>query len=118
MNLFNTKFFTLLLIIISFSAALPAWAVEKKVTKSDQPWVQYYNQTKLNERWIVFVDGSYRWKDWFEHSNQYLVRAAIGYNLTPNLNVAAGCAQSGYYTENKITKYELRPFQEISGSKK
>lgn len=86
---------------------------DKNITRGNQQWVQYYNQTKLAEKWSLLVDGGYRWKDDLIHRSQYLVRASGRYNLNDRLSVAAGFAHLGTYTDIEITSKEFRPYQEI-----
>lgn len=89
-------------------------AQDKHVTKGNQQWIQYYNQTKLSERWSVLVDGGYRWKDDLASRSQYIVRAGAGYRVNPYIGIAAGFAHLGTYTDLDITAVEFRPYQEIS----
>jgi len=39
---------------------------QKNVANGNQQWLQYYNETKLNDRWTLLFDGGYRWKDGFQ----------------------------------------------------
>jgi len=86
---------------------------QKDVLKNNQQWFQYYNQTKLNDHWTLLFDGGYRWNDGFQESSQYIVRAAIGYNLNSDIQISSGIAHLGFYSSDKLDKVELRPFQEI-----
>ena len=87
---------------------------EKIITKSNQIWLQYYNETQLNDKWTLFSDGGYRWKEGFEESTQYIVRAAIGYAIAPDIRTSSGFAHLGFYSSGKISKVEFRPYQEIT----
>ncbi|MBL7472043.1 DUF2490 domain-containing protein [Robertkochia sediminum] len=89
-------------------------AQKREVVYSDQQWFQYYNQTKLNDKWTLLFDAGSRWREGFEESSQYIARAAIGYALRPDIRISSGLAHSGYYIADKIKKVEFRPYQEIA----
>jgi hypothetical protein len=87
---------------------------QKDVVNSNQQWFQYYNQTKLSDKWTLLVDGGFRWKEGFQESSQFIVRAAMGYSLTSNIQISSGLAHLGFYSSDKISKVEFRPYQEIT----
>ena len=91
---------------------------KKKVIKGNQVWLQYYNQTKLNDNWTLVVDGGYRWRDGFQDASQYIVRAGMGYNLKPDIRISAGFAHLGFYGPENINLMEFRPYQEFLYRKK
>ena len=91
-----------------------AYAQDKKVTSGNQQWVQYYNETRLSNKWTLMADGGFRWKDGFETSSQYIVRAGAGYTINPAIRVGAGFAHLGFYASGHINKVEFRPYQELS----
>lgn len=86
---------------------------QKNVVNGNQQWLQYYNQTKLNDKWTLLFDGGYRWKDGFQENSQYIARAAIGYNINTDLRISSGLAHLGFYSSDKIHRVEFRPYQEI-----
>ena len=89
-------------------------AQEKNVTKGNQQWVQYYNQTKFSKKWSLLVDGGYRWKQDLGKHSRYIIRAARAYMISPGIRVAAGFAHLGTYTEIDITVVEFRTYQELT----
>lgn len=86
---------------------------QKNVVNGNQQWFQYYNQTKINDKWTLLFDGGYRWTDGFQESSQYIVRAAIGYNINSDIQISSGLAHLGFYSSDKINIVEFRPFQEM-----
>ena len=88
-------------------------AQDKNVTKGNQQWMHYYNQTKLSDKWSLLIDGGFRWKQGLLKRSQYLIRAAGGYNLFPGIRVAVGLAHLGTYTDLDVTIVEYRPYQEL-----
>ncbi|MFO7880621.1 MAG: DUF2490 domain-containing protein [Bacteroidales bacterium] len=109
LNLLTISFFLFLF------AATPSllFGQQKDVVKSNQQWFQYYNQTKLNNNLTLLYDGSYRWKDRFQKKSQYLIRAAIGYNINSDIQISSGIAHLGFYFSDKLITVEFRPYQEI-----
>lgn len=91
---------------------------QKNVGNGNQQWLQYYNQTKLNDKWTLLFDGGYRLKDGFQESSQYIVRAAIGYNINSDIRISSGLAHLGFYSSDKINKVEFRPYQEMTVNNK
>lgn len=100
-------------VVICFLSGF-VYAMEKNVIKGNQQWVQYYNQTKLSEKWFLLVDGGYRWKQDLGKRSQYIIRAAAGYQIGPGIRVAAGFAHLGTYTDIDIIVVEFRPYQELT----
>jgi hypothetical protein len=86
---------------------------QKNVVNGKQQWFQYYNQTKLNDKWTLLFDAGYRWKDGFQESSQYIVRAGVGYNINANIRISSGLAHLGFYSSDKLNKVEFRPYQEV-----
>ncbi|MBE0650748.1 MAG: DUF2490 domain-containing protein [Bacteroidales bacterium] len=107
---FRFRIVFVILAMIVTSAAVRAQ--EKPSLYSDQQWIQYYEQVKLNNRWTILADAGYRRKDWFANMSQYIVRVATGYQLNKYMRVAAGFANLGFYTSNTLSKLEFRPFEE------
>lgn len=91
---------------------------QKNVGNGNQQWLQYYNQTKLNDKWTLLFDGGYRLKYGFQESSQYIVRAAIGYNINSDIRISSGLAHLGFYSSDKINKVEFRPYQEMTVNNK
>lgn len=85
----------------------------KTVVHENQQWFQYYNETKLNKRWTLLPDASYRRRDLFDEHSQFLVRVGLGYSIKPNLRASAGFTYSGFYSQDTLNRHEYRPHQEL-----
>lgn len=114
MNYYLNKisFYFILFFSIVHSSVLFGQA--KTISTGNQQWFQYYNQAKLGEKWTLLSDFGYRWKDGFDENSQYIIRTAIGYSINPSVRISLGFAHLGFYTANKISKIEFRPYQELA----
>ncbi|NJL75623.1 MAG: DUF2490 domain-containing protein [Saprospiraceae bacterium] len=103
-------FFRYILLIIFgisyFCPILVGQSTKKSVSVSDLQWFQYYNQTKLSEKWILSSDVGYRLRDRFKEKSQFLVRTGMGYNLKKTVRVNAGFALFGFYKDDEINRIE------------
>ncbi|MDQ6763318.1 MAG: DUF2490 domain-containing protein [Bacteroidota bacterium] len=89
-------------------------AQNKNVKKGSQQWIQYYNQSKIGNKWTWSFDGGYRWNTLFSNPYQYIVRTGLGYQLSSTMKVSAGFAHLGFYTSDKLSKVEYRPYEELA----
>ena len=88
-------------------------AQDKTVKKIDQEWAQYYAGIKIAKAFTLSADGGYRFNKLFNDPSQYIVRAGLGYQLNSHMKVAAGFAHLGFYTSEKISKLEYRPYRRV-----
>ena len=102
-----------LFLFFFIAAPMLLFGQQKDIVNNNQQWLQYYNQTKLSEKWTLLFDGGYRWKNEFQESSQYIVRAAIGYNINSDIRISSGLAHLGFYSSDKINRVEFRPYQEM-----
>lgn len=89
-------------------------AQQKTVNKVNEQWMQYYNQTKLNDKWTLNGDIGFRWRDGFDENSLYIVRVGANYKFNKTMGIAAGIAHLGFYAEDKINRLEIRPYQEFN----
>jgi hypothetical protein len=104
-------------IILTLSILFLAYSVcsaQKKVIHDNQEWLQYYNQLKFSEKLILYTDISLRRINNFNDWSQITFRTGLGYSLIENLQAITGLAFFTFYTQNKLSKIELRPYQEFS----
>jgi hypothetical protein len=76
-------------------------------------WIGYYNKIKVNEKWSVNSDFQFRTKDWYKTPSQALGRTGLVYNITERVNVTAGLAHFRFFLNDRLTRGEWRPWQEI-----
>jgi hypothetical protein len=103
----------IIIIFLLLCVSMIAVAQQKTVKHGNQQWVQYYGQAKLGEKFTLQADGGYRAADGFKTSVQYIARAGMAYSITPQIQVAAGFANLGFYASGKINKREFRPYEEL-----
>ncbi len=103
-----------IILIFLISISSNAWAQEKKVKRSSQQWIQYYGQAKIANKWTWSADGGFRWNTLFNNPYQYIVRTGLSYQLNSTMKVSAGFAHLGFYTSEKLSKVEYRPYQEFA----
>ena len=89
---------------------------QKIVSHNNQQWIQYYNQLKLSEKLTLYSDVSLRRINNFNQWSQVTIRTGIGYPLTENLQVVTGFACFNFYNNNKPSRIEFRPYQEVNTS--
>ncbi|MEO8415922.1 MAG: DUF2490 domain-containing protein [Ginsengibacter sp.] len=89
-------------------------AQNRNVKKSSQQWIQYYNQSKIEDKWTWSADAGYRFNTLFSNRAQYIVRTGFGYQFNRTMKVSAGFAHLGFYTSDKLSKVEYRPYQEFA----
>ncbi len=86
---------------------------QKKITHTNQQWLQAYGQWKINEKLNLSADAGVRRMDGLSEWSQMLVRAGIGYKLIGNLQGTTGVACFTFFAEDKIARIEYRPYQEL-----
>lgn len=107
-------FFTGLLIMAVIFQARIVYSQEKNISSGAMTWFQYYNKTKLTDKWMWKNDGGYRWINLLEESNQFITRTSIGYALNQSIRVSAGFAYLGYFSSGDLNIVEYRPYQELT----
>jgi len=69
-------------------------------SNSDGTWFVYFGNQKINNNWNLQSDIQYRLKQVPEQNSQLIMRAGLGYNLTPgNHNVLLG----GVYVQTNFS---------------
>lgn len=84
---------------------------QKQIETTNRQWLQYYNNLKINQHWLVQSDIGFRFSNNLNTFSQYLIRASIGYNLGDRNRVALGMAAF----QSRGTAYdEFRLHQEFN----
>ncbi len=108
-----------LLIIFFLAALLPAMAgaQQKQVTKEEQVWLGYFNQTRLSSKWGVWTDIHLRTKeDFFTQFSQALFRVGLTYYLSNDAKLTAGYAYVHHFpadNHRNVAQPEHRPWQQL-----
>jgi len=103
----------LLFLILFLSLRTTSYAEDTFVIKNEQ-WTQYVNTLQFSKRLSLTSDVDFRWKDKLSLKSQYIFRSGIGYKIQDNLQCLLGFAHLGFYSDQKISKLEYRPFQQLS----
>ncbi|RAV99993.1 DUF2490 domain-containing protein [Pseudochryseolinea flava] len=107
------------LIIIAFALTpmvVNAQAPEKNIHHREQLWVGYFNQTRLSNKWGLWLDVQHRLTDNFaDRSFQFLFRPAITYFIKDNLRVNVGYGYIHHFPAKGMETHrnEHRPWQQI-----
>ena len=108
-----SRHFSKIFILISFCYGLNLSAQNEINEQPGQQWVQYYGEAKLDNNWLIFVDGGFRWQNNFLLKSQFLVRTAIGYAFENGPTLSAGYAYLGIYRSDLFSGHEDRTYQEV-----
>ena len=94
-NMIRVNVFFPCVLVISFLVAeeCSAQSPEKEVHHREQLWFGYFNQTRISNRFGLWVDIHYRQTDNFvERPFQFLFRPAVTYFIKDNLRFNVGYA--------------------------
>lgn len=106
--------------VFAFSGS-NAQAPEKHIDSREQLWLGYFNQTRLSNKWGVWLDVHYRMTDNFvDRPFQFLFRPALTYFVKDNIRINAGYAFVVHMPAEGMstTRYEHRPWQQVWWSQK
>lgn len=114
------KYFPLFALAVFLSVG--SHAQEFRISEhKEQLWFQYFNQTRINEKWSVWLDGGIRTEDSFiKGVSTVLGRVGMIYNVNRNLRVAGGYAyfvQYPPYEIDGIGQPEHRFWQQVQWQK-
>ncbi len=108
------KIYLPILLLLTFTSL---FSQTKNVTHANQIWMGYFNQTKLSDKWGIWLDGQLRTQDDFVN-NLYVGIIRVGgiYYVNPNCRITVGYAFANYYPAEKhsmVSQIEHRPWQQI-----
>ena len=93
-----------------------AQAPGKKIQSRDQLWIAYTNQTRLSDKWGLWLDAHYRTTgDFVDRPFQWLLRPALTYFVTDNLRINAGYTLAKHFPAEGLhtIRTEHRAWQQI-----
>ena len=116
------KVYIISLILSCLILALPrsyGQTPTKQVTEREQFWLGYFNQTRLSDKFSVWLDVHARRNDFFDRWAQTIVRPGLTYHLSDHTRFTAGYAYISSWpaseTEETV-RPEHRPWQQINWS--
>jgi hypothetical protein len=71
--------------------------VSKQIHEQGQVWLGFFNQTRLSEKFSLWVDLHARRTDLFDRWSTTIVRPGITYHLPHHINFTAGYAYVSHY---------------------
>ncbi|TCZ73451.1 DUF2490 domain-containing protein [Flaviaesturariibacter aridisoli] len=97
--------------------ALSAGAQAKIRTQSTQAWVGYFNQTRLSDRWGLWLEGQLRTQDdLVDGLSQSILRGGLTYYLADNTKATAGYAFVNHFPADNhpdVSQPEHRVWQQV-----
>lgn len=109
----------LFFIVLAFQSILSygqSTSTGKFVHFREQIWIGYFNQTRLTDKWGVWLDVHYRQTDNFiERPFQLLLRPAVTFYIQNNLRAHAGYTFINHFPAEglKTSRPEHRAWQQI-----
>ncbi|MEI6949329.1 DUF2490 domain-containing protein [Paraflavisolibacter sp. H34] len=107
----------LFLLIGLLAAIFQGASAQKQVSRAEQLWLAYFNQTRLSDKWGFVVDGQLRTAENFVNEfSLSALRAGATYYLSDRATVTAGYAYFHYYPGDNhkyVAQPEHRPWQQV-----
>ena len=108
------SYFLVVLVITSGSVlAQPT----KQVHVEEQTWLAYFNQTRLSNRWGIWLDGHFRATEHFvKEPSKLLFRTGLTYYVTDDLKLTNGYTFVNHFPElghANVSQPEHRIWQQI-----
>ncbi|WP_266368393.1 DUF2490 domain-containing protein [Tellurirhabdus rosea] len=116
--MYKKYFVPVLFLLISF----PVFAqnVVKEITPQRQLWLAFFNQTRLSDRWGLWLDLHARTigDDFANRWNTQIFRPGVTYFLSDQVRLTAGYAYVRHYpaTSDGDVRPEHRPWQQLAWS--
>lgn len=101
-------------LVVMVLVAPGARAQTKQNTNVQQFWAAYLNQTRLTNKWGVWLDLHLRTKeDFLTNFSGFIIRPGITYYLNDATRITAGYAYVGSFPTEKLMVPEHRPWQQV-----
>ena len=114
------KLHFLLPFLITFGVS--SQSPQKKYNVDQQTWVGYFNQTRLSNKWGLWLDLHFRQKENFvEEAHQAIVRPGIIYYLSDRARLSSGYAFVNHFPakgHEDISQPEHRIWQQLQWMQK
>lgn len=104
------------IILILSCINVQAQAPSKQINEQGQVWLAYFNQTRLSEKFSLWLDVHARRADLLDRWSTTIVRPGITYHLPHHINFTAGYAYVSHFPVPGLetVRPEHRPWQQIS----
>lgn len=109
---FKLKNYLIYLCVCSFSL-LFSQSKNQENLKSNMLWFGYFNRIELNKKFNLNSDIQFRSKGWLQSPSQLLGRTGLSYSFSKKLNATIGLAHFRFFINQKNTRGEWRPWQEL-----
>ncbi len=111
-------YFALLFCVLAFLTVqqVNAQAIEKSIHRREQLWFGYFNQTRLTNKFGLWLDVHYRQTDnFFDRPFQFLFRPAVTYFIKDNLRFNVGYTFVNHFPGKGLdtSRPEHRTWQQI-----
>ena len=108
------KSIQLLLLIFVFLCSNRILVAQKQVTKLQQVWTGFVNQTRLGNHWGIWAEGQlYTKQDFFSNLYENFVSAGAIYYLNNNTKLIGGYSYVYLYPTDNLIQPEHRPWQQV-----
>ncbi|MES2732291.1 MAG: DUF2490 domain-containing protein [Bacteroidota bacterium] len=88
---------------------------QKQVRDHSQAWFGYFNQTRLSNKWGIWLDVHARRTDFMDRWNTMMIRPGVTYYINDHVRFTAGYAYVAQYPASGLNtvRPEHRPWQQI-----
>jgi hypothetical protein len=96
-------------------SSLLAQQAPKEVRDHSQVWTAYFNQTRLSDKWGIWLDVHARRTDFLDRWNTMIFRPGLTYYLNDHVRLTAGYAYVAHFPASSAApvRPEHRPWQQV-----
>lgn len=109
--------FSRYILLVVFLSVQFSFAQTKQTTTQQQVWLGYLSQTRLSNKWGIWVDGSIRTREhFFTDLYQRVIRVGLTYYVYDATRITAGYAFMNHYpgdNHKDISQPEHRLWQQL-----
>jgi hypothetical protein len=116
----HLKFYYSLTLILFTTCLSLAQTPAKQIHEQGQVWLGYLNQTRLSDKFSLWLDLHARRTDLLDRWATTIIRPGITYHLPHHINFTAGYAYISHYPAAGLqtVRPEHRPWQQISWTRR
>lgn len=106
-----------IIVLLSLSISFFTTAAQKTSTSVQQIWSGYFNQTRLSDKWGLWLEGQLRTKENFvKDLSTGIARVGLTYYIKDNTKLTAGYAYINHFPADAhpdVSQTEHRPWQQL-----